>query len=383
LKVLFLTSRFPYPLEKGDKLRAYHQLMQLSQQADVVLCCVTDQKISQEDILHFEPKIKVYQLPLQKWKLPIRLLRAMFHGWPLQVGLFYEPKLRKHLEDINEKEKPDLIFCQLVRAAEYVRHFPEVKVLDYMDALSVNMRRRASQESLLLKPIFAREADLMAKYEKNVYPDFDKTYIISSQDKALMGFPDKDKIKVLPNGIDSTYFSPVATAETYDVCFVGNMGYYPNVIAASYLIEKIMPLVWEKRPNTTVLLAGARPSQNVRRLATDKVFVSGWIEDIRQAYSSSKVFCAPLFAGSGQQNKILEAMSMMKACITTALVNNAIEAIPGEMVSIAEDPKSFAVAILRLLDNPENALKMGQNARDFVESKYSWSNVLDILGSGR
>ena len=89
--------------------------------------------------------------------------------------------------------------------------------------------------------------------------------------------------------------------------------------------QDILPLLIKKYPSIKILIAGARPTALVQSLASENVTITGWVEDIRVAYASAKIFVAPLFLGSGLQNKILEAMAMSIPCVTTTLVNNAVK----------------------------------------------------------
>ena len=136
-----------------------------------------------------------------------------------------------------------------------------------------------------------------------------------------------------------------------------------------------------------VLIAGARPSRAVRNLAGPGVEISGWVDDIRDAYRSGRVMVAPLLIGAGQQNKILEAMAMGVPCVTTDLVNRAIGAEPGREIFVANTAEEFATQILELLDDPALRERVAVEARDFVARNYSWRSIgtrLDtVMSAGR
>ncbi|MEL6593914.1 MAG: glycosyltransferase family 4 protein, partial [Bacteroidota bacterium] len=162
--------------------------------------------------------------------------------------------------------------------------------------------------------------------------------------------------------------------------FVGNMGYFPNVRAALWLVKEIMPIVWRSQPTATLLLAGARPTREIQALAINpRIMVSGWVADIREAYAQGKVFIAPIKTGSGQQNKILEALSMARPCVTTRLVNNAIGAKEGNEIRLADDASGLAEAILTLLGDPTAAKAMGDAGRARILANYSWARSIETL----
>jgi glycosyltransferase involved in cell wall biosynthesis len=194
---------------------------------------------------------------------------------------------------------------------------------------------------------------------------------------------EKQQVKIVPNGVDTSFFKPILTAKKeYDIAFIGNMGYVPNVEGARYLVQEILPLLLRQFPAIKVLIAGARPTALVQSLASDNVTVTGWVEDIREAYASAKLFVAPLFLGSGQQNKILEAMAMKIPCVTSTLVNNAIGATPNEAIVLADDKVAFAKQITTLLQHPNHIDAISTAGLAYVQKHYSWESYVQILEEG-
>jgi len=179
--------------------------------------------------------------------------------------------------------------------------------------------------------------------------------------------------------VDTDYFKNEARDAVYDICFVGNMGYRPNIVAAEFLCQEVLPLLNSKRPGVRVLLAGARPHPRVRALENDQVKVSGWMEDIRKAYNESLIFVAPIFTGIGQQNKVLEAMSMELPCVCSSSVNVPIGSRDGKEVMVADDAKGFSSAILKLLSDPVLREKIGRSGRKLVLSSFSWESQVGKL----
>ncbi|MEZ5350489.1 MAG: glycosyltransferase [Microthrixaceae bacterium] len=130
-----------------------------------------------------------------------------------------------------------------------------------------------------------------------------------------------------------------------------------------------------------MLLAGARPSRSVRRLAGPGVEVTGWMPDIRDAYARASVMVAPLFIGAGLQNKILEAMAMGVPCVTTTLVNDSIGAERGREIMVADNPADLAQATAELLESPGRRAEISEAARAMVIDRFSWGAVGDKLTS--
>lgn len=373
MKVAFITSRFPYPLEKGDKLRAYHQIRHLSKQHEIILISIAEKVVAQADLdelRKFCSRVEVFEIPF--WTRLLLMLRSIFYGEPMQVGYFFSPAIKAKIHDIILEEDPDHLFCQLIRAAPYVASLPVPKTLDYMDVFSEGMDQRARRANPFIRPLYQWEATKLLDFERAMYREFDFHTIISAQDRDRLPLTYKDKVLILPNGVDTEFFSPEDKKKEYDILFVGNMGYKPNVEAAEYLVREVMPSVWKQDPDCRVCIAGARPSQRVKNLACDKVIITGWMDDIREAYWKSVVFVAPIFSGIGQQNKILEAMSMGMPCITSDMVNNAIGAVHREQIILANDAIEFSKSILSLLGNKELCKTIRKQARQFILDNYSW-----------
>src|SRR5947207_14313413 len=119
MRILFLTSRFPYPLEKGDKLRAYYMIAGLSKRHEVILASVSDQQVKPEDFEALKPLCKKIIIHYIGEGRQLRnMIRALFSGKPFQVEYFYSDDLKEKINQIIDNEKPDAIFCQLVRMAQ-------------------------------------------------------------------------------------------------------------------------------------------------------------------------------------------------------------------------------------------------------------------------
>ena len=220
----------------------------------------------------------------------------------------------------------------------------------------------------------------MFEYEKEIIKAFDHAFIISEQDAQSLAEEVKNQIKILPNGVDDEFFAPNPSIEKkYEVVFTGNMSYPPNVDAAIFLAEKIMPIIWKTLPEAKLLIAGASPAPQVKNLSSDKVFVSGWMDDIRTAYYEGKVFVAPLRIGSGLQNKLLEAMCTEIPCVTSNLANNALQAIPNESIMVCETDEEYANAVINLLKNENEYQKIAKRGNEFVKAHYNWRSANNLL----
>jgi len=374
-----LVSRFPYPLEKGDKLRAFHQLKELQKYFDVTLFAVSSEPVPIEhyDIVKkYCSEVVIHlQNPLEKiWNIG----RAAANGNPYQVGYFHSSKGQAIVKQLLKENSFNHIYCQLIRMTEFVKNEHTIpKTLDYMDALSTGIQRRIEQQPFYKKWLFKSEAKRLKRYESLMFDFFENRTIISKQDQQLIMHPKAKDIVCIPNGIDEQFFEEIEQTKTHDFVFVGNMSYPPNVEAIAYIAEKILP----QFPDRKLLVSGSSPSKRVKKIALEnaQIELTGWVDDIRSSYVAGKIFLAPMMIGTGMQNKLLEAMAMGVPCITTPLANNPIGTIANKEILVASTPEQFKSAIETLLNDTSKYAEIRQNARSFVEQNHRWEETTKRL----
>lgn len=379
-KIFIILSRIPYPLEKGDKLRAFYQIRELAKQHDLVICAISDTSAhprAKEVLKDFTDDVYFFRIrkPGIYWKLAL----ALFSATPFQVAYFYRNRIQRKINRLIALHRPDHIFCQLIRTAAYARHLDIDKTIDYQDVFSAGLQRRIKISPWYLKPLLKAEYKRVLRYEAIVFDQFDKKAIISIPDREKIQHPGNNEIVVIPNGVDTDFFRPEKKEKTFDIVFTGNMAYPPNVNGAEYLVKRIMPIVWEQNPDTRLVIAGASPAARVRELSSGKVTITGWVEDIREYYTSSRIFVAPMQIGTGLQNKVLEAMAMQLPCISSPLANKALNASEGTEILIGRNAADYAQHILSLLSDPGLRKELGQNGYKFVLQRFNWESTTSEL----
>lgn len=379
MKILIILPRFPYPLEKGDKLRAYHQIRTLSRQNEVYLFVVSHNSVDEAalaEMRRYCRDIRVVRLPL----LPAacNVVRNFFSTRSLQIGYWDSKRARKALRAYETEVNPDVVYAQMVRTMKYAAHSPRPKVLDFQDALSMNVERRMEGRRGLAHFFLNFEFKMLRSAEYNACRIFDVLTVISEPDSEAIPRQRDSVVRILRNGVDFDYFHPMDCEKRHDIVFCGNMQYKPNVDASRFLVNEVMPLVWKRFPNAEVVLAGATPKPQVKQLAQkEHVTVTGSVDDIRPYYAQSRLFVAPMRIGSGLQNKLLEAMSMHIPCITTPIANEALGATHGEHLLIGQGAAELADCIVRLLEDEELRNRLVANADNYVHTHFSW----DAMGA--
>jgi len=378
LKLVVLTSRFPFPLDKGDKLRAYYQIRELSKHFDVYLIALSDHQVSDAEKSELTPYCKSVDIQyIPENKRYINLMTHLFSNMPWQVRYFYDADVARHIDMMIEEINPDHIYVQLIRMAPYVDKASQQKSIDYMDSMSLNMGNTRLSQFKRLPFLNKIERKRCERYERKLFSQFDAHYAISHRDRRAIDALENQEIEVVSNGVDLEFFEFKDRGDTqYQAAFIGNLGYVHNDKAAHYLIDEIMPLMTD---DFKVLIAGSRPSEWLNIKQRRNIRVSGYIEDIRDYYKLTKLVVAPIFSGSGQQNKILEAMALGIPCITTSFVNESLGAVPGEEILIADDPKRFSGDMMALQSDTELYNKLSYAGRNMVRERFDWVRVTQPL----
>jgi polysaccharide biosynthesis protein PslH len=379
MKLLMILSRIPYPLDKGDKLRAYHQIKHLLEQnVELTICCLHFEKIKANEIAHLQSLGgKWHFISLSYWRAASQIGYHLFTRRPFQVALFYQSKAHREVQKMIAEEQPDHIWVQLVRTAEYAKQAVHIKKsIDYMDALGSGVAKRANQTRGLQRLFWKEEAERLTRYENIIWNYFDHHFIISEKDAQQINAPQPKLWKILSNGIDFDYFQRQSKHLGKKIVFIGNMAYPPNIDAALYLAKEIMPLVWEKNPRIPLLIAGADPVSAIQQLVSSQIIILGRQDDIRKAYEEAAIFVAPMRLGTGMQNKILEALCMEIPVITSPVAAEAFDLPIKKHLITANNPHEMAEAILQTYPHAE--LPLAEN-RNIVALNHNWKNIIQTL----
>jgi glycosyltransferase involved in cell wall biosynthesis len=250
-------------------------------------------------------------------------------------------------------------------------------VVDLIDAMSVNLRRRADHDRGVRGLAARWEARRVLLYETGLMSRGVSVVAATAADATALG----ERVEVISNGVDLDHFS--FRPEGHDsptLVFAGNLGYFPNVDAARVAATEVLPIVRRTIPTANLVLAGARPSKAVRRLAAlPGVSLIPGPADLGAVVAEAAVAVVPMRAGTGMQNKVLEAMAVGTPAVTTPRAAEAVGAVPGVHLLVGEDATAIAAAVLALIDDPAEARLMAERARLFVEEHFGWDVSAEAL----
>lgn len=195
---------------KGDKLRAYNQIKQLARNNEIVLCAlnVDGNADKQKAFSMLQPYcVSVNFIDITKVSVLFNIIIAFFTGKPLQCGFYFSRNAKRKIHSLIKKHQPEMLYCQFIRVAPYIIKENLPKTIDYQDVLSIGMKRRADIAPFYLKPFFLTEYKRLRRYENYVFDLFDVKTIISEQDRDFIDHPEKDKIVIVPNGVDHDFLN--------------------------------------------------------------------------------------------------------------------------------------------------------------------------------
>src|SRR5208337_1830312 len=361
MQILFLAHRIPYPPDKGETIRSFHELRYLAGKHKVDLFCFADSALGPKDWQFIQGTCRhVYVEVLPK---PLRFLgmaRSLLTGRPLSFGFFYSRTFEKKVRQALRRSKYDLIFVFCSAMGQYLPDpAPAPVFVDFVDADSEKFRQYARMSGFPRDWLYAREARTVAAAEQALGRIARISIACAENEtKQLRGTaPEAFKVEVVSNGMEVPDFSETQlSARILDLqpfaVFVGTMSYWPNSDAAIYFAREIFPLVRRRHPELKFVIVGRDPGQSVRSL-TDipGVIVTGWTSDVYQYVRHADVSVAPLRISQGYQTKITESLIVGTPVVTTSRAMAAIGLSECEGLFAADSSEQFADRISSLLQD--------------------------------
>jgi len=393
MKILWISHFIPYPPIGGHLQRSYNLFKYLGSKHEVYLLALNQRKLLPKDeqvkeaveaLKFYCRQIRTFEIPAlrSKWSWYKLLITNFFFSFPYSVFLFHSSEMVQAIKSLICIYPFDLIFLDTIDLCQYLICSDNLpKVLNHHNIESFLLWRRSKMEKLLFKKFYLRlQASKIRKYESQNCKKVQINLLTSFIDwQRLQKIVPQVKSEVIPNGVDTDYFKPLnSDKEENSLIFVGGMNWYPNRDAIHYFLKKIWPLVKNANPSVNLTVIGRDPPKKIKQLSQkDDIRVLGFVEDIRPYVAKASLFIVPIRVGGGTRVKILDAMAMGKAIISTSIGCEGIEVSPGHNIIIADKPEDFAMEILRLLKDQELAAKIGKAARVKAVQKYDWK----VIGS--
>ena len=389
MKILFLMSQIPYPLDTGAKIRTFNLISNLSRENSITLFTFGDAGQESQKITALREFCKKIELVHKtENNIFISALFNLFSGCPYAVDKYYSKEMSDKIAGLLEKESFDLIHCDSLQVSRNVLKLKNIpKILTEHNIESQILQRAAERESDILKKAYLYLQYLkLKKYEIFACKQFDRVITVSEEDKKFLSkFISEDKISVVPNGVDTGYFSPQSIVRSPQneetLVFTGSMDWLPNRDAVTYFCKDILPLIWNVKKNLRFYIVGRNAPKSIVELGKNdaRIVVTGSVDDVRPYMERTIVFVVPLRIGGGTRLKILEAFAMGKAVVSTSIGCEGLDVIDGENIAIVDKPIDFAYRVMELLNNEGLRNRLALNGRSLVEKKYRWDTVSGLL----
>ncbi|HEU0049549.1 MAG TPA: glycosyltransferase family 4 protein [Nitrososphaera sp.] len=390
LRILMITTVFPFPPDNGSKIPTYHRLRWLAERNDVTMLCIHTGDIEPPHLQELKKYCAVHLVSAPQLKKGTGLLvkgknflRSLWHGTPYfvldSVCKEAEIWLGRHADqgcfDIIEAADGD--------AVKYLkREWKAFKVCILHSISDSSLKRQIAIEKNVIKKAKTLAYRIVWRtYDGRIPERVNLCVTLTKQnEKEILALnPETPAMHCLTNGVDLDYFTFQPPNENpMGVCFVGRMDYAANVDAVLYFYKEVLPLVREVCPEIKFYIVGSSPPDEVRQLAYNKrVEVTGYVKDVRPYLRRAGLAVIPTRFGGGILNKILEALALGVPVVTRTMSIEGLTVKPGEDLLTADTPKDFARSVLRLWDDASLRHELARNGRKYVETNHNWKNIID------
>lgn len=388
--LLFLCQTLPFPPDGGVQIRSFNILKLLAAFFDITALCFyrranrrTEDAVAR-GVAGFAELARVEAFPIPQEHTRVRLgwdhlrsvaLRRVYTRYAYDSGDY-----RKRLNALLASRHFDLVHVDSLDLSAYlpaVSHLPVV--CTHHNVESELLRRRARTEArALTRRYLALQADLMEAEEREWCSQVQLNVTVSPNDaERLMEIAPGARVAVVPNGVDTQMFQP--SADPGDgLVFVGGSSWHPNREAMAFFVDEILPEVRREHPDVTVTWVGRSPAdlrEEYRR--RHGVELTGYVEDIRPHVQKAACYVAPLQVGGGTRLKILDAWAMGKAVVSTSVGCEGLAARDEDNILVRDEPRQFAAAVNRILQDTKLRARLGASARETAERLYDW----DVIGN--
>lgn len=379
MRILYLSSWYPYPANNGSKLRIYNLLRGLAQHHEVTLLSFTDQPdkdAKDSEIRSFCHQVKVIptkSFEPQRW----RARMGFFSLTPRSVIDTYSPQMMHNIQQAVTKESYDLIIASQLGVAGYSPWFQGTPALFEEVELGVPYQQYNQASSSVTR---LRRGLTWAKHRRHLtkmLDNFSACTVVSEQEQHLVSniLPHYRNIEVIPNCINlDDYIGIDQVPQPNHLIFTGSFRYFANYEAMTWFLQQVYPRLQAEMPDVSLTITGDHA--NMPLPSGENVTLTGFVDDVRPLITSSWMSLAPIHVGGGTRLKILEAMALRTPVVATSKGAEGLDVTSGEHLLIADTPEAFAAAIIRLLKEPGLRQRLADNAYRRVAEKYDWAAVM-------
>lgn len=391
MKLLFLTPQLPYPPHQGTTLRNFNIIKHLASRHEIhLLSFGAPGELQDSPLREFCARIEIVSPPARS--MPRRAFETFLHPLPDMARRLHSSALAEKLDALLIENTYQVVQIEGIEMANFwlERNSKQIPNLVFDDHNAEWTLQKTAYETDRQNP-GRWHAALYSWIQYNKLRRFERLVCLQSFAVVAVSGPDADAIAsldpaikpiVIPNGVDCDYYVPsdgvcAKPLAELSAVFTGKLDFRPNIDACVWFASEILPLLQSQIPLAHVSFVGQKPSPAVQALASRQgIEVTGFVPDTRPYIADAAVYVVPLRMGSGTRLKVLEAMAMGKAIVSTTFGVSGIECAHGREVWIADDADSFARAVAALMRDGPRARELGANARKLAVEKYDWGKLV-------
>ncbi len=405
-KILFLTSQLPYPPHQGGAIRTYNLIVNLAPRHEIHLLSFVNSPGDLEKAAPLRQYCRTIEVvPVPQRSTLKRLLTTLFSPLPDMALRLPSAEFRRKLAARLKSERFDVVQVESIEMAPYAMGDAgwetddrPLWVFDDYNAEYV-LQQRAFETDVRhprrwIGALYSFiQWQKLRRYEAAVCRRVDRVVAVSEADREILQkLGPGVKVTVIPNGVDTRAYDPEQTyplvLEPHSIVFTGKMDFRPNIDAVLWFCHQVLPLIKTRLPDVNFYIVGQKPPQRLRSLAEDAaVTLTGYVDDVRPYIAGAGVYVVPLRIGGGTRLKIVEAMALGKAIVSTSLGCEGYPVTSGRELVIADTPQDFARCVVDLLDDAHRREELGRAGRRFVEERYDWRAIVprleEVYGVGR
>src|SRR5215203_4219023 len=391
MHILWVKSELLHPLDKGGRIRTYEMLRRLRDHHRVTYIALDDGTITAEQrerALEYCDDLVIVpwrRAPLRGWRRGLAILRNVFTSLPFALSPYCSAAMTRAIrERTTGDDRVDVVVCDFLVPALNVPDglpCPVVLFQHNVEAMIWERRTRVATNPIM-RLYMAEQWRRMRRVEREQCRRFDHVVAVSPEDAAVFRQAyGVDSVSSVPTGVDTDFFRPsgAVSRKAASIVFTGSMDWMPNEDGMVWFVEQILPRIEQAVPEATLTIVGRNPTARVNALAEGRprVTVTGTVKDVRPYLEAASVVVVPLRVGGGTRIKIYEAMGMERAVVSTTIGAEGLDVRDGKHIILADDPATFADAVLGLLRSPERAAEIGQSAATHVRTHFGWAAVAE------
>lgn len=382
MKILHLFPYVPVPPTFGGALRVYHILNHLYKNYDDLYIAGFNRE-GELTLLKNEFPVENERLLFEKKERSrisrLKQITSFFHQHSYWYDFISSSSFQRKLDQLLEKENFDIILTEFASMGVFNLKTDAITILDAHNVEYDNFRRMSKLKwSFLRKKFYQAEYKKVKAEEIEIFNRYDAVFATSERDKDIIESHAREtKHYVIPNGVDTNFFRKNENVKKgqFNIVFTGAMGYLPNQDGIMFFLDEIFPLIKQGVPEAKIYVVGSNPPAMLQKYASDDVIITGFVDDVRPYIDKSSIYVVPLNMGSGTRLKVLEAMSMKIPIVSTSIGCEGIEIEEGKNILVRDEPKAFADAVIKLMNDSTLANKLVKNGHELVLDKYDWSVV--------